>query len=213
MCADLASNRPGESIRQLIEGLAWNRDRGVPVTARSAPFDESALRKGLDGEEKVARRLAFLGAGWFSIHSIPVRESGTDVDHLLVGPAGVFTLNTKNHSGQRVWVAGDHFKVNGFDQDYVYRSRAEGLRVTRTLTSECGFDVEAEPVIVVLAENCCIKESPRDVHVVELEELRFWLKWRPEVLTPTQVATIYETARDSDVWLKSSEMVGVDGAR
>jgi hypothetical protein len=213
MCADLASNRPGESIRQLIDELATNAGRGVEAKACPAPFDQSALRKGLDGEEKVARRLAFLGEGWFSIHSIPVRASGTDVDHLLIGPAGVFTLNTKNHLGQRVWVAGDVFKVNGFNQDYVYCSRAEGVRVSRALTSACGFDLDAEPVIVVLAENCCVKESPRDVHVVELEELRFWLKWRPTILTPSQVTTIYETARDSDVWLKSSEMVGVDGAR
>ena len=214
MCADLASNRPGESIRRRIDELSPPSLDGT-TSLRDCPgtFDEVALLKGLDGEEKVARRLSLLGAGWCSLHSIPVNATGTDVDHLLIGPAGVFTLNTKNHSGHSVWVARDVFMVDGFRQDYVQCSRAEGARASRTLTRECGFHVEVEPMIVVVAENFCIKEDPRDVHVVELDELRFWLKRRPEILTPSQVTSIYETARDAAVWLKSPKKVGVEGAR
>jgi hypothetical protein len=214
MCADLANNRPGESIKKLIDELGPTPlDRGGAAQRCPEVFDERALRKGLEGEEKVAHRLAFLGSEWLSIHSIPVNASGTDVDHLLIAPAGVFTLNAKNHGGQSVWVAGDVFMVNGFKQDYVACSRAEGARVSRTLTRECGFDVEAEPVIVVLAENFCVKEDPRGVHVIELELLRFWLKRRPVIYTPSEVTTIFETARDSAVWLKSPEQVGVEAAR
>ncbi|WP_371261683.1 nuclease-related domain-containing protein [Arthrobacter sp. ov118] len=31
---------------------------------------------------------------------MPVGAGASDVDHVLIGPAGVFTLNTKNHAGQ-----------------------------------------------------------------------------------------------------------------
>jgi hypothetical protein len=201
-------------MRKLIDELgvkslgAASLGEGCPAT-----FDEAALRKGIDGEEKVVRRLSLLGTEWRSLHSIPVSASGADVDHLLIGPAGVFTLNTKNHLGHSVWVARDVFMVDGFTQDYVACSRAQSARAARTLTSECGFDVEVEPVIVVAAQNFCVKEDPRDVHVVELDILRFWLKRRPEILTRSTVATIFESARDSAVWLKSSEMVGVEGHR
>jgi hypothetical protein len=208
MCADLAINRPGESLRRCIDNLSSSLGRSTPANVPAAPFCERALRKGLDGEEKVARRLSFLGDGWLSLHSIPVSASGTDIDHLLIGPAGVFTLNTKNHHGQKVWVAGNVFKVNGFDQDYVYCSRAESAKVTSTLTRECGFEVNAEAVIVVLAEYCHVKEDPRDVNVVELEALRFWLRRRPALLAPAQVTAIFEVARDSRTWLSITETSG-----
>jgi hypothetical protein len=193
MCADLSSNKPGESVQRWVDGLS--------ATVSNTNLDERALRKGIEGEEKVARRLALLGDGWLSLHSICVNASGTDIDHLLIGPGGVYTLNTKNHSGQSVWVAGDVFMVSGFRQDYVFRSRSESENAARILSRECGFEVNVEPLIVVIAENCCVKEEPRDVHVLELEALRFWLRRRPVALTAKQVATIYARARESSTWL------------
>jgi hypothetical protein len=32
---------------------------------------------------------------WRCRHSIPVGSNGADIDHLVIGPGGVFTLNTK----------------------------------------------------------------------------------------------------------------------
>ena len=29
-------------------------------------------------------------------------EKGSDIDHVIIGPGGVFTLNTKNHTGGNV---------------------------------------------------------------------------------------------------------------
>ena len=36
-----------------------------------------------------------VGRKWHVIHSVP-SEKGADIDHVVIGPAGVFTLNTKN---------------------------------------------------------------------------------------------------------------------
>jgi hypothetical protein len=32
---------------------------------------------------------------WTVLHSVPVGTGSTDIDHIAIGPAGVFTLNTK----------------------------------------------------------------------------------------------------------------------
>ncbi|MFJ9084692.1 nuclease-related domain-containing protein [Streptomyces sp. NPDC102384] len=32
------------------------------------------------------------------------RRSGGDIDHLLIGQGGVFTINAKNHEGKSVWI-------------------------------------------------------------------------------------------------------------
>jgi hypothetical protein len=54
-----------------------------------------------------------LGPSWRVLHSLVVSEEGTDLDHLVIGPHGVYCINTKNHPGHSVWVAGNTFMVNG----------------------------------------------------------------------------------------------------
>ena len=75
--------------------------------------DERAYRVGTDGEEEVAWRMRKLGDGWHVLHSVPVGEKDSDIDHVVIGPPGVFTLNTKNHSRKKVWVAERAFMVSG----------------------------------------------------------------------------------------------------
>src|SRR5207247_2274258 len=48
------------------------------------------------GEQQTAAVLGRLGAGWHSIHDVP--QSRGNWDHICVGPAGVFLLETKDVS-------------------------------------------------------------------------------------------------------------------
>ena len=57
--------------------------------------DERAWRVGAKGEEKVASELAKLDARWRVLHAVEVGENGSDIDHVVIGPPGVFTLNAK----------------------------------------------------------------------------------------------------------------------
>ncbi|MEV0525811.1 nuclease-related domain-containing protein [Streptomyces sp. NPDC050439] len=41
--------------------------------------------------------------GWRVLHGVP-KANGGDIDHLLIGPGGVFSINTKNHDAASVWV-------------------------------------------------------------------------------------------------------------
>ncbi len=65
----------------------------------------ASLIKGAVGEEKVAQALAFLPAGWDVFHGVPssVRSplwpARFDLDHVVLGPAGVFVVETKNWTG------------------------------------------------------------------------------------------------------------------
>ena len=129
--------------------------------------DERAFRVGAKGERLVGEQLGRLPPPWHTLHSITLSESGTDLDHLVIGPAGVFSLNTKYHPNANVWVAGETFLVNGQRQDYVRASRAEGRKVARLLTRACGFEVEVTPVIAVVgaADGFKVKEQPAGVVV------------------------------------------------
>lgn len=60
-----------------------------PLSVESRPWYLGAF-----GELEVARLLDQLGPGWFAIHAVPVGSAGSDVDHIVIGPGGVFTINS-----------------------------------------------------------------------------------------------------------------------
>jgi hypothetical protein len=166
--------------------------------------DERAWRIGADGEEKVAAQLARLAGKdprWRYLHAIPVGDNGSDIDHLVVGPGGVFSLNAKHHPGSRVWVGGNTLMVNGQHQPYIRNSRHEAARATNLLTAACGFPVFVTGLVVpVGADDVTIKTPPRDVHVVNRMRLGRWLRDRPTVLTEAQIEAIFDAARRSTTW-------------
>jgi hypothetical protein len=162
--------------------------------------DERAWRTGADGEKKVASRLETLGKGWHVLHAVPVGDRNSDIDHVVIGPPGVFTLNTKNHSGARVWVAERSFLVNGQKTDYLLNSRFEAERAAKLLSAACGFGIAVEPIIVVLAADLVIKSQPPDVHVVARRRIANWLLRRPPVLHPQVVEELYRHARREPTW-------------
>ena len=54
--------------------------------------------RGATGEEQVGGLLEGLaGSGWHVIHDVTLGHG--NVDHILIGPAGVFTVETKSHPG------------------------------------------------------------------------------------------------------------------
>lgn len=135
----------------------------------------------------------------------PVRtvlRRGSDIDHVVIGPGGVFTVNTKHHPRAKVWVAKNTFLVNGQRQPYVHNSRHEAARAAQLLTSKCGFRLPVSAVIAVVgADNVAVKESPADVQVLWRGQVVRWLRRRPITLNDTAITTIYDVARRSSTWV------------
>jgi hypothetical protein len=202
---DLADRRPGAAAR--AEAVRLKDERPVlTFVARvlGVHTDERAWRIGADGEEKVAARLTKLAKAdprWRFLHAIPVGERGSDIDHLVIGPGGVFSLNAKQHPGAKLWIAGNTFLVNGQRQPYIRNSRHEASRAARFLTAAAGVAVEATGVVVpVGAAEVVVKEPPRDVAVVNRARLVKWLTSQPEVLDPDVVDKLFGAARLSTTW-------------
>lgn len=76
-----------------------------------------AFFKGAAGEELVARELARLPAAYHVFHSLDAGGGllmwrGGDIDHVVVGPSGVFVIETKNWRG-RVTLSDGALLVDG----------------------------------------------------------------------------------------------------
>jgi hypothetical protein len=203
---DLADNRPGQAAReQAIAHREAMREHSKAGTFLARVFDvkndERAWRVGADGEEAVAARLASLEPdGWRVLHAVNVGSRGSDIDHVAIGPGGVYTLNTKAHLGHRVTVYEHAILVDRYTKPYLWKSRHEAGRATQLLTQTCGFAVTVTPLIVVLCDALTINKQPADVQVVGRRDIALWLRKRPVVLTTEEVNAIWEHARRSTTW-------------
>ncbi len=162
---------------------------------------ERAWRMGEKGEALVARELALLGHAWHVLHAIPVGLEGSDIDHVVIGPPGVFALNAKHHKNAAIWVGGDVFMVNGHREPYVRNSRHEAQRAGKLLAKAYRSAVAVTGVIVpVNAGSFTVREQPKDVHVVNRARLVRWLRTLPPALNQIEVEGLFELARRSSTW-------------
>lgn len=199
---DLSLNRPGATLRARAGEIRQTHPFLVFILRLFGEHSqERAWRRGAEGEEEVGWQLRKLGDGWNVIHGVPVGTGDSDIDHVVIGPPGVFTLNTKNHLGGRVTVTSKAVYVNGTFQPYLAKSRAEGKRATNLLTTSCGYEVIAQPLVVIMANELKIKGLTEGVHVVGRKRITRWLVNQRQTLLPEEVDAIYAVACRRSTWV------------
>lgn len=126
---------------------------------------------------------------------------GSDIDHVVIGPAGVFTINTKHHERGTVWVASRRLLVNGQRTDHLRNSEHEASRVARLLGVAAPGCPDVTPlVVIVAARRITIRERPARVVVLGSDDLVRWLRARPTVLDMARVAELATAAVDASTW-------------
>jgi hypothetical protein len=129
--------------------------------------------RGATGEEQVGSLLNGLeGKGWHAIHDASLGNG--NVDHILIGPAGVFTVETKSHPGP-VRVARIHGATIG-------QAQAQQRAIARVT------GVEVEPLIVYSRAWIDRPLARRKgVRVLPARMLAGYLDRRRATLSPEQV--------------------------
>ncbi|SRR6266545_3511333 len=111
-------------------------------------------RLGRDGEKEVGQKLEKLRErGYLVFHDI--LGNGFNVDHVLIGPAGVFTVETKTHSKSAagrptVVFDGETILIDKVkpDRDALGQARAQATWLSEVLRQSTGRTFEVRPVIV-----------------------------------------------------------------
>ena len=112
-----------------------------------------ALKLGRDGEKVVGQFLEALRVRGYRIFH-DVIGKGFNVDHVLIGPAGVFTIETKTHSkpsgDARVTFDGETIRIDGFepDRDPVIQAKAQTSWIRELLSESTGRRFDVRSVIV-----------------------------------------------------------------
>ena len=153
------------------------------------------------GEIAVAGILGWLGPEWTVLHSVPVGRNDSDIDHIVIGPAGVFTINTKSHVGKDIWIGGYGLLVSGQKTHYITNAIHEGARAEKLLSAACNLTVPVTPVLVLVNPGKRkVKSAPEGgVRVVADWELLDSLRGRP-VFSDQQVEKIVMAAIRPGTW-------------
>jgi nuclease-like protein len=165
-----------------IAGFAiWRMFRLRPVLR--------ALRLGIDGEKVVGQFLERLREQGYQVFH-DVVAPGFNVDHVLVGPGGVFTVETKTRSkpvrGEpRIRCDGESLTVAGHepDRDPIRQARGQAAWLRKVLSESTGRDFPVAPVI--LFPGWFIENSPgslRQIWVLEPKALPAFLQGEPQRL-------------------------------
>ncbi|MFF3290662.1 nuclease-related domain-containing protein [Streptomyces sp. NPDC003023] len=203
---DLASHRPGATLRAASPaGSAEARDSGrlerlSSRILRRRPMDD-ARRRELLGERRTGAELGRLTRhGWRVLHSVPLPDGG-DVDHLLIGPGGVFSIRTEYHPQASVKAGDDTVTVDdGEPLPYIAECRAEADRVHRALSRHCDFRFRVQPVLVLVdARDLDVAATQTDVRVYRERQVSALAPLSGE-LTADQADRLHEIARHRDVW-------------
>ena len=202
---DLARNPPGAAASARAREL---RREHPLLTGAAALFGirtpAQSFAAGARGERTIGRQLSRWAAryGWHVLHAVPVGRRGADIDHVIIGPFGVVTVNTKT-TGTAVWVGEYGLTVGGKPVDYLGKSRNEAARARSLLSQATGLDVPVQSAIVFAgARRVTVRRGgPADVAVLPSPRaLCHWLRTQAPRLQPGQMQTIYEAARRPANW-------------
>lgn len=187
-----------------VQAEAVEREPGLRSEKREILHaDAWSWYRGALGEIEVGAMLDTLGPGWFVRHSVPIGAGTKDVDHLVIGPGGVFAINTKHHADASVWVGDYTLRVNNANKPHLRAARSDGLDVARRLAAKTGFPVPVTPVVAVLNARSfrdARASDARDVAVIQAPALIGWLRAQNSLLSPTKTDLIALAAEEPGTW-------------
>ena len=120
----------GGSARREYERRRDNREQrirtdhpklgGLILALTDDPQSTKAWERGAVGEELLARRLADLPDTFRALHDRRIRGTRANIDHIVIGPTGVWVIDAKRYVGKR-----PALQVEGG----IIRPRVESLRI------------------------------------------------------------------------------------
>ena len=179
----MAGNHAGQSAEDTARRM---RDKMARLEKSVAAWEAGAA-----GERATGEVLAGLDpALWSVLHDVrwPGRARA-NIDHVAIGPGGVFVIDSKNWSGH-VAVMKGVLRRNGYSREKEVAGAAEAAIAVLELVP----DVPVQPVI------CLVRDEPfegwvRDVMLCSTQNLATMLTTQPPVLASDDVRQVTDRLR------------------
>lgn len=169
---------------------------GIALIRKGHKFHVGAV-----GESRVAKVLARFPDDWFIFNDMTVGRS--QIDHIVVSPVGVYTIETKNYRGtiygnaekQKWSQVINHHKTTFYNP--VKQGIGHSVALSKFL-EECGLkNVWVNTIVVFTEPSVNLKVFSPRVPVIYLSELREFLNIQKQVMNSgysTKIATCVSTS-------------------
>jgi hypothetical protein len=134
-------------------------------------------QQGILGERIVGQLLEGLRTFGCKVYH-DISENGFNIDHVIIGPHGVFAIETKTPSKPArdavVAFDGETVTIGGFapDRDPIVQARAVARHVRKILREMSGMDPRVTPVL--LYPGWFVEKYTRDTDVIVMNESYFF---------------------------------------
>lgn len=127
-------------IIKIVEAFVDNADKHHRKRERNA-------RRGATGEEKIGAILAALSDEYVVIHDLECPNG--NIDHVVIGPNGVFQIETKAHGG-KVHVENGTLLVNGKppEKDFIRQAQRNSMWLKEQIRTKAGLNLRVTALLV-----------------------------------------------------------------
>ena len=157
--------------------------------------DAIAWRRGAVGERRTARLLGPLGRqGWAVLHDLAVPRSQANIDHLVIGPGGVFVIDSKQYRGRLQLDPSGRLWHGRYPLTPIVQAVSFEADQAAVVLPDPGMAVV--PIVAVHGARVPWGKVVMDgVPVVSARRLPSMLRTLPAVLGPERVAALADQAR------------------
>jgi hypothetical protein len=205
---------PGQSVmrtvverqRAVASRTLMRRILGSSPLAR----DNRSLYRTALGELAIGEALDGLGPAWDIVHAVPIDGSSDRIDHLVIGPPGVFAVTVCGDAVTEVAFDGETVTLDGRESELAATAQARASRASELLRAAAGIEAHTEPidvrsvVVVVDPKKLTVLPAPSHLAVKSSRELSKWMLRQERVLDGARVAMISDIADRPQTWRSSS---------
>lgn len=192
-----SESRSAAQRQQLDAELQAARARlGAATTAQAAA--QAEFRQAADSV-RTRRQLARMQrAGYFTIDALPIPNSREVIDHLVIGPTGVYAIDSEKWDPQlpvRTWNGKKLYHGPDSKHDWLNEAAWKARQASEILSAALGTEIQVRPAMAIYGAKIPWGIATiMDVDVLSGATLGKYLRRRSLILEMPQVRLIYDTA-------------------
>lgn len=179
------------AIAALIGDVYWRARSGMRADSSTATMDPAMRRT-----ERQLR--GFERKGWRVLHSRAIPGTTNRIDHLIIGPTGVYVVDSEKWDRRLAVRSMSHRKLfhGPFDMhERLDEARFEARKASKLISAELGTKVKVQPSLAIYGPSVPWKVlNVRNVDVYSGGHARSYLRRRPKVLSQTEIERIARAA-------------------
>jgi len=151
--------------------------------------------KGAKGEKIVAKKLKKLPKKYTAIRDVKIPNLGGDIDHVVVGPTGIYVIETKNYKPTYIPDEDCWYHTSGrkSPQNPAKQVKLQASKLNDFLVRKLGKKLNKttiNPVISPINHNLILKKDIKSYEIVFPEDLVSYLSHQKKILSSKEVKEI-----------------------